>query len=1689
MDAPVLFFLKAHVSGYSRHDGTVVRPHEDSRRPATSDTRPTAAPKDVVGESQGGRSADDKTKGGGNIVSGVGDDLVTLYHGTTEEGADSIKREGVIRSGSYFGVKGSAVALAPTKDVAKEYGDGKTIVEVRIPRNKLIVDPESNDNPDVDHALSEGYAVYATGDVHLNESTAPNRDGVLLTKSSIPEGARWITVHPNGPGTDGQPVLIQPNPDGSASVIGGAGGKLNYLRLRGVKKESEYAKEAEEKKKAKAEEKKVQAQRDKEAGIAEKKRDAKKQLQSQKKEYERKFVKTVAKTLGWDAKELAMPEEGTEALSDKAQAKLAGDHHRKLLARALEAVDLQRQRLVADHEARAQAGLEQVPLDAKDPATISVQDLSPIPNSAASNGFAQHFKERAEKAGLTADELKKEVTTLHESKLAKLTDAQRGAAIARGETVRMLKDELKSIREPAAPTAAADLVEAKQAVELLRAAKQLKQIQKKAREANAAIDKATAEPKAYVLEYTADPDTDSKIAEDINNDLRTAQTTAFLSEFKRLAGDKPEETLGKYMVAGAFNSVNSLALAVGGEALVDRSVVDVIGIAGAAQVLARRIHTDLTPDEVAHVTDGVQDFHLNHYMEASAEALGRARELMDVAKEVELGEAATGADLQAAQEMNAKRRAAVSDAQKILGQTLGEMEANAALTVALKQGKKDQFQVSLGKRGVEDAIRQVRAIGLQRGDYRLEDVAGNTFLTINGAGLDRLASPIQREDLAQVQRNLSIIRGDHDEEGWLPLGIANRPDLAMDIPPGVAPRFAEPFAPGVDLEQSLREYIGGRAADGDAPADIIEDIQSSDFFDKVGPQRADAYRAALDSVAPLKSAAGKQQRAEALGPQFEGYADQFMQGRGGDRAPLHRQNFTVDDKSIDAAHRALADMPAGVAAYKPIGDLTPQDQRALREHFYAKIAKEDAGAADLRGQLESHTGAEPEREVEDMFGERTTNPAWGDWRQQRDDLAGKAGAAKLDWNKYIHMMHGQEKAYAAVQDLIRSQVVSSFAGHYNKLNPRAPLKVGKTVIRNNLNHLDATDPAARDERMQRERALSDSLRERAQGRYASGAVADKLDAAREQSEAFDQAQMGFFSTDAAPAADGGQQLLGGDERHTLGHAAERTLAGVMGAIGKNFKPGQPVKIWAPTMSGGKNFNRQRLVKMVEANKRTVAAFGTGSGKSLLGLASFTHLHQQGKAKRGLFLVPSIVQGQFSGEALRYLEPGKFNWHIEPGAGREERIAAYRDPKKHFAVMTHQSFRDDMVHLGAKHDGIAEPEMVGRLSAMGDDQRKEWMKGLLAREGIKFDYLNVDEGQNLLNRQGKENSTMANVIDSLSHPENTEYYVSASGDPVKNDASEVFDLMRKMDPARYTDRGAFMRRYGGDTIASKDALRREMARYVFPSKIDPPVHDDRQQSKVALSAGQRKALEELEGHFTAARVARMQGKVDVKAMQAISPDSFDGVPEAEHKDVAKALQQSLGIMKSSAVMGVINNHQDNPVVDDIIAKAKERPGKPGVVFAHSLKQVKMIGEHLAKAGHRVVTITGADSPKEKERKRLMFKPEQGKPEADILVASDAAATGMNAQRGQWLYQADTPQTAMTHAQRNGRIFRTGQENDVELIDGIPDHPEVHRARDRLAKKYGLRELMTTSLESLDDTGVAYYIRQRQLARETSADGLF
>lgn len=1463
-------------------------------------------------------------------------------------------------------------------------------------------------------------------------------------------------------------------------VIGGAGGSLNHHRFTPRAAGQDRKQAAQERQEAAKAAKKERLEADKAAGIHQAKQAARKELTEKRQAAEKDFIGAVAEHMGWDQSALEFPHDEFQHLSDNARTKLERKHHRELLSRARKVAGQQRDWLVADAVARSDAGLGELPLSSDDPEKLSVADLDPVKPGGATLGFDADYKGRAAAAGLTPEAAQKEASAI---KLQSMTDEQRKAAMQRGEGAKLIATELANVSAPILPEVKAKLDDAKKATAILAAQKKLSSIHRQLSEMKKEVDKAGAEPKVGDLVVDGDAKLADDVAKSIEDDLKTVATRSFIERVKEAGG---RDDMAGHVGVGSYNALNSVALAVGGEALVDRSVVDVLGISGAAAVMARRLRADLSPDDFEHVKEAVREFHSSTHADTSKEAIKAADEAMaaldglDVSAAVDLSEAAA---------INAKRKAAIEAARTALGTALGEMEANAALVAELTGSGTSELSVPMGNQTIDSIVQQARAIGLKKGDYKVEKVGSDTFLSVTSDGMDRLAAPIDREGFLQVQRNMDIMSGKHDEDGWLPLGFANRPDLAMDIKPGTAPTIAEPFQPGEDLAESLRDYIGGRAADGDPPADILADIQSLDFFLKAHDQNA--YRAALDEVAPLKGADGKMQRVEALAGKFDEYADAFVAKRyGGTLSPLNRQKVTVDDTAVEALHRALSANPEGIAAYKQIGELTSQDQRALRDTFYREIAKESPEQAELRSKLEAHIANEPEKESLDIFGEMSTAPEWTDWKQQRDDLAEQVNASGLDWQRYVKTMGGLPAAYSAIQDVIKSKVSRSFADEHNKMRPDSPLKIGRQVIRGNLNHLDAIDPEARDARLKKDKELIDSLRNRAEGKYAAGSVSDKINAAKEQQAAFEQSQMSLFSTEDMFDGDEAEQQvdkpLASDERYTIGHEAERQIAGLMSVVGQNFKPGQPTKLWNASMNG-KFIAQQRAVKLITANKRVGLAFGAGSGKTGIMLGAHSHLSGLGKVKRSIMLVPSIVQGQFHGEALRYLQPGKFKWHAQPGASRDERIAAYKDPDTHFCVMTHQSFRDDMIHLGASHAGIQESEMVQQLSGMSPDERRQWMAGVMEKEGINFDATMVDEAHETVNRAGKENSSLANVVDALS--DHTPYYVYASGDPVKNDASEAADVMSKLDRNRYGDKAAFMRRYGVNTQASKDALKREMARYVYSQSITPDIARDRQVHRVDLSPGQQVALKELDGHFAKARLARMQGKVDIDAVRAISPQSFDGVPDDQHEAIAEQLQKSLGIMKSSSIRRVINDHPENAKVDHISKLAAERKGKQGVVFAHSRAAVDAIRARLESEGHRVVTITGSDSSADKDKKRKMFNPESGEAKADILVASDAAAVGMNLQSGAWLVQHDTPDTAKNHGQRNARIDRIGQNKSIELIDLVANHQEEDRARDRLSKKYNLRELMLSPMETLDDTGFAWFLKQRKAQAESAQMGLF
>lgn len=1387
-----------------------------------------------------------------------------------------------------------------------------------------------------------------------------------LLKSEIPPGARWITVHPHGPGTKGQPVLVQEERKGSGiwRVIGGAGGKLNYLRIRGIRPEEEYRDAVRRSVQESRQRRQERIEQEKADGTYIEKEAARAKVREQKIAAEREFVLAVADALGWDDVRGGM-------LKDSESGGDAKKAHAELLRRAKDAVRAHIMTLAADAQYRAAAGLGEIPLVSENGGLSAVDlDDARIRQEKVNHAF------RARAAANEEQERKPlDLTRPVEPQVA-------GSSLT--ESAKSLADGLKP-----------SIVEAGKVKGLLAAYQKFKATQKAAKAAMSSIDDGEhVEESGYVLKVTEPTREELKRA--VADEVRTAMASRFMGA----AAEHDPESLHPHVFAGAHAALEDVTQIAVGDALIDRSVVDVLGVAAAAQVVAHGLHRELGEKKAAILAQALGAYHAEHQVRLAKDALEEARKLQDEAAGLMSESADDAKDFALALEIARRRREMLHAARRTIGAALGQLEATAALVQALEEGSRDHLDVSMQDTPAKSANIQLRALGLQPDDYEFEHVGGNLIVRIKRSGMDRLARSADPVEMARIRRNAAIESGKYDEPDWLPEGFARR--VTVERPePGVQEPIAEPLdyaAP--DLDAALRRHIGSRLLDGETPESVLGSLYSDESLARGGER----YHAALSSVVPSESL-------DAVRARFEQYADEYAKERFGATATsINRQTFAPDQTAAEALHRALSEEPTAVLAYRPIGDLKRSERAAVAKWLQERIGK------PWSDYVEAHGG--------DVLSALATAQD-----ALRGELAGRFAA-------YYNAAKAKDRSTSSGGDHGHVQTSADMFGNF--------LRVGRTLLPGAVEHAMAVDPR-QGESLRRH---LDSLKK----------TAGKL---------LDTASLQYLATreDGEP---------GPGERLTIGHAAEATLAGMMQQVGRNFVPGQPVTIFQPDMSGPDGVKRQRAIKFILANRRVILAAGTGSGKTGIGLGAFAHLKRQGKAKKGIFIVPSVVQGQFNAEALRFLEPGAFHWHARPGATYHERLSAYKDAGTDFVVATHQSFRDDLLRMASDAGYGSAEEVARKIGAIGKEDRAKFIRDVLAHHGVSFDYVMADEAHNLLDREGKEDSLLSNIVEGVT--DNTPYYVHASADVAKNDVSEVYSLLSKMDGQRYRDRDAFMRRFGASADVAKDALRREAARYLFTASVNPDVKVTRGERQVRLNAAQKQAISRVDRLAARLRLARMRGESDVAAAKELSPELFSGAPESAHADIARRVAQSVGIMRSSAVRRVIDAHPNSAKLDHVVAIAGERKGRRGVVFARSLDAVQHIADRLKASGLRVVTLTGHDSSKDKAEKIRAFSPDGGGDGADAIVCSDAGATGANLQAGSWLVQYDTPDTATTHAQRQGRINRIGQKNDIELIDLVADHPAERIARDRLRRKYGLREALSSPLESLDDRGLAHQLEQ-------------
>ena len=686
------------------------------------------------------------------------------------------------------------------------------------------------------------------------------------------------------------------------------------------------------------------------------------------------------------------------------------------------------------------------------------------------------------------------------------------------------------------------------------------------------------------------------------------------------------------------------------------------------------------------------------------------------------------------------------------------------------------------------------------------------------------------------------------------------------------------------------------------------------------------------------------------------------------------------------------------------------------------------------------------------------------------------------WNEFVQSMGHERWAYDAVLDKMKGELVDRFSRGYSDETGHKLRTVQNSVTLSRKFGTAIKEAKEREAHRAQTASEQAKLREREAGKYAAegtGAVSAK----HEQFKEGEKMQPALFPSRQKESSEAQQA----PSRVSIGDAAENVLRGMMPTI--TARHGAAAK-QAINMSRGDFVRQQRGIKLLEHNKRVALTMGVGSGKSIMAVGGFAHLHSQGKVKRGIFAVPSQVQSQMGQTAAEFLDPEKkLAWFADPTASAEKRREVYADSGTHLTVVTHQALRDDLMWAMANTPALG---FAGNTKAvwqamreMPELKRNEMMQQALDHHGWNWDMSVVDEGHNLLNRRGKEASGMANAIDALTNK--SEYHLSMSADPAKNDSSEVFDLLRKIAPHRYQDipqvqapegvvtRNQFMRRYGPNIDASHVALQREMAPYQYAEQIPSGVERHERHHVVEMGAEQKQAYQEVTDQYNAARRAHKRGNVDLDALKKLSPKSFEGIPEDQHEEHGRELGKALGMLRDSGYRRVLNTHSQSAKLDRVEQLLKEKPPgeNPTIVFSHSLGAVEAIVKRLQSAGYRVGKMTGGQTGIAKDQARIDFSPPTKGKEAkvDVLVTSDAGSTGWNGQRANHVIQYDVPNTAKGFEQRNGRADRLGQTRDVSVDVVRTNTPLEQDDRDRLTAKGKLRAWTTASVDQIDDSGLA------------------
>ncbi|MCI1983821.1 MAG: DEAD/DEAH box helicase [Bifidobacteriaceae bacterium] len=150
----------------------------------------------------------------------------------------------------------------------------------------------------------------------------------------------------------------------------------------------------------------------------------------------------------------------------------------------------------------------------------------------------------------------------------------------------------------------------------------------------------------------------------------------------------------------------------------------------------------------------------------------------------------------------------------------------------------------------------------------------------------------------------------------------------------------------------------------------------------------------------------------------------------------------------------------------------------------------------------------------------------------------------------------------------------------------------------------------------------------------------------------------------------------------------------------------------------------------------------------------------------------------------------------------------------------------------------------------------------------------------------------------------------------------------------------------------------------------------------------------------------------------------------------------------------------------------------ILFTRTKHQAEHLAEKLTKSGIPAAQLHGNLSQNQRDRNMSVFKSGA----ANVLVATDVAARGVDIPAVELVVQVDPPKEAKSFLHRSGRTARAGQSGDVVTLVTPDQRRSTRRMLRQAAIKTAAKEVTSDSPEVLDLVGEkAQYVDPRELAR--------